>query len=182
MNINKDVERVLISEEEIKQKVEELAAQITKDYAGKSIFMITLLKGGVLFGVDLMRKIDLPIEIDFMSASSYGSGTTTSGVITIDKDITASIEGKHVLIAEDIIDSGYTLSKVKEVLLSRNPASLKICTILYKPAREKVHVDIDYRGFEIPDEFVVGYGLDYDQKYRNLPYIGVLKRSVYENK
>ncbi len=180
MYIHEDVERVLISEEELDKKVGELAAQISSDYKGCEVLVVTLLKGGVMFSVDLMRKISVPVEIDFMSVSSYGSSSKTSGVVKVDKDLDTPIQGKHVLLVEDIIDSGLTLSYVKEMLLARDPASLKICTILDKPSRRKVHIDVDYTGFEIPDEFVVGYGLDYAQKHRNLPYVGILKRSVYE--
>lgn len=180
MNIHEDVERVLVSEEELKAKTKELACRINEDYKGESLVVITLLKGGVMFAVDLMRMLDLPVEIDFMSASSYGDGTESSGKVNIKKDLDSSIEGKNVLIVEDIIDSGLTLSYIAEILRGRNPKSLEICTILDKPSRRKVDVDVKYVGFEIPDEFVIGYGLDYDQKHRNLPYVGILKRSVYE--
>lgn len=180
MRIHEDVERVLVSESELEKRVGELAEEISRDYEGKEILVVTLLKGGVMFSVDLMRKLTVPVEIDFMSVSSYGSSTTTSGEVKLDKDLSAPITGKHVLLVEDIIDSGLTLNRVKNMLAEREPASLKICTILDKPSRRKTHVDVDYTGFEIPDEFVVGYGLDYAQKHRNLPYVGVLKRSVYE--
>ena len=180
MYIHEDVERVLISEEQLDKKVEELAQKISADYQGNDVLVVTLLKGGVMFSVDLMRKMSVPVQIDFMSVSSYGSSSKTSGVVKVDKDLDTPIQGKHVLLVEDIIDSGLTLSYVKEMLLTRDPASLKICTILDKPSRRKVHIDVDYTGFEIPDEFVVGYGLDYAQKHRNLPYVGILKRSVYE--
>ncbi len=181
MKMHEDVERVLISSEELDKKVSELAEVISRDYEGKQILLVTLLKGSVMFSVDLMRKLTIPVEIDFMSVSSYGSLSKTSGVVNVDKDLDESIEGKHVLVVEDIIDSGMTLSRVREMLLSRGPASLKICTILDKPSRRTTEVEVDYTGFEIPDEFVVGYGLDYAQKHRNLPYVGILKRSVYEN-
>ena len=180
MCIHEDIERVLISEEELSKKVEELAGEISADYKGCEVLVVTLLKGGVMFSVDLMRKLTVPVEIDFMNVSSYGSSSKTSGVVKIDKDLDKPIAGKHVLLVEDIIDSGLTLNYVKDILLSREPASLKICTILDKPSRRKTEVDVDYTGFEIPDEFVVGYGLDYAQKHRNLPYVGILKRSVYE--
>ncbi len=182
MNIHKDIESVLLSAEQLKARTKELSDEINKDYKGEEIILITLLKGGVMFSVDLMRMLDMPVEIDFMSASSYGSSTTTSGTVTIKKDLDSSIEGKNVLIVEDIIDSGTTLKCIVEILKKRNPKSIEICTILNKPSRRKVDVDVKYIGFEIPDEFVVGYGLDYAQKHRNLPYVGVLKRSVYENK
>jgi len=181
MYIHEDIEKVLISEDELAAKVGELAEKISADYKDCEVLVVTLLKGGVMFSVDLMRKLTVPVEIDFMNVSSYGSSSKTSGVVKIDKDLDKPIAGKHVLLVEDIIDSGLTLNYVKEILLSREPASLKICTILDKPSRRKTHVDVDYTGFEIPDEFVVGYGLDYAQKHRNLPYVGILKRSVYEN-
>ncbi len=181
MCIHEDVEKTLISEEELSKRVSELAEQISKDYEGKKVLIVTLLKGGVVFSVDLMRKLSIPVEIEFMCVSSYGSSSKTSGNVKIDKDLDQSIKGKHVLLVEDIIDSGLTLNRVRELLESREPASLKICTILDKPSRRKTYVDVEYTGFEIPDEFVVGYGLDYAQKHRNLPYVGVLKRSVYEN-
>ena len=181
MYIHEDIEKVLISEQELAAKVEELAAKISADFEGREVLVVTLLKGGVMFSVDLMRKLSVPVEIDFMNVSSYGASSKTSGVVKIDKDLDKPIAGKNVLLVEDIIDSGLTLNYVKEILLSREPASLKICTILDKPSRRKTHVDVDYTGFEIPDEFVVGYGLDYAQKHRNLPYVGILKRSVYEN-
>ena len=180
MQIHEDVEKVLISEEELSAKVAELAEQISSDYAGKTVLVVTLLKGGVMFSVDLMRKLTVPVEIDFMSVSSYGAAAKSSGIVKVDKDLDSSIKGKDVLLVEDIIDSGLTLNYVREMLLAREPASLKICTILDKPSRRKTQVCVDYTGFEIPDEFVVGYGLDYAQKHRNLPYVGILKRSVYE--
>lgn len=178
--MHEDLERVLISAEEIDKRVGELAEQICADYAGKTILLVTLLKGGVTFLVDLMRKLTVPVEIDFMGVSSYGSGSKTSGVVKIEKDLDSPIQGRHVLLVEDIIDSGLTLAYVRDLLLDRAPASLRICTILNKPSRRKVDVKVDYIGFDIPDEFVVGYGLDYAQKHRNLPYVGVLKREVYE--
>lgn len=181
MVMHEDVERILISEQELDAKVSELAENISRDYAGKTVLVVTLLKGGVMFAVDLMRKLTVPVEIDFMSVSSYGASSKSSGIVKVDKDLDNSIKGKDVLLVEDIIDSGLTLNYVREMLLGREPASLKICTILDKPSRRKTQVAVDYTGFEIPDEFVVGYGLDYAQKHRNLPYVGILKRSVYEN-
>ena len=175
MVMHEDVERILISEQELDAKVSELAKKISRDYAGKTVLVVTLLKGGVMFAVDLMRKLTVPVEIDFMSVSSYGASSKSSGIVKVDKDLDNSIKGKDVLLVEDIIDSGLTLNYVREMLLGREPASLKICTILDKPSRRKTQVAVDYTGFEIPDEFVVGYGLDYDQKYRNLPYIGVVE-------
>ena len=165
---------VLISKEDILKRVEELANQIMADYDGKELYMVCVLKGGIFFMVDLARKIKGDVLFDFMVVSSYGASTTSSGHIKIKKDLDGNIEGKHVLIVEDIIDSGNTLSQLRKFLLERNPASLKICTILDKPSRREVEVPVDYIGYEIPDAFVVGYGLDYDQRYRNLDYIGVL--------
>ncbi len=167
--------KVLVSEEDVNNKIREIGAQITKDYEGKQVHMICVLKGGAFFMCELAKRIDLDVSLDFMSVSSYGSGTESSGVVKIVKDLDESIEGKDVLIVEDIIDSGRTLAALKEMLLKRNPASMKICTLLDKPDRRVTPVDVDYVCFNIPDEFVVGYGLDYDQKYRNLPYIGVVK-------
>lgn len=175
------IERQLITSEQLQAKVKELAARISEDYAAEEeIVLVTLLKGGAIFAVDLMQKLTIPVEIDFMSVSSYGSSTKTSGVVKLVKDLDTTIEGKNVLLVEDIIDSGLTLSYVREILLARSPKSLKICTILDKPSRRKTEVPVDYVGFAIPDEYVIGYGLDYAQKFRNLPYIGILKREVYE--
>ncbi len=166
---------VLITKEQLEKRVAELGAQISKDYEGKTILLIGILKGSVPFMADLMRHIDGDVEIDFMSVSSYGSSTKSSGVVRIIKDLDKSIEGKDVIIVEDIVDSGLTLSYLKSHLLSRNPASLKVCTMLDKPARRKVEFKPDYCGFEIEDKFIVGYGLDFDQKYRHLPYISWIK-------
>ena len=164
---------VLFSEEEVDQKVREIAAQINKDYAGKEIHMICVLKGGVFFMTELAKRIEIPVTFDFMSVSSYGDGTVSSGTIKIVKDLDHSIEGKEVLIIEDIIDSGRTLSHLVALLKkNRNPKSLEICTLLDKPSRREAEVDVKYTCFTIPDTFIVGYGLDYAQKYRNLPYIG----------
>ncbi len=174
-----DVKKVLLSEEELHAKVAELGAQITKDYEGKNLLLVTVLKGAVVFLADLMRTIDQPAEIDFMVVSSYGSGVKSSGVVKIVKDLDINLEGKDILIVEDILDSGMTLDYIKGMLQDRNPSSIRICALLDKPARRKVDLQADYVGFTIPDEFVIGYGLDYDEKYRNLPYIGVLKPEVY---
>ena len=164
---------VLFSEEEVDKKVREIAAQINKDYAGKEIHMICVLKGGVFFMTELAKRIEIPVTFDFMSVSSYGDGTVSSGTIKIVKDLDHSIEGKEVLIIEDIIDSGRTLSHlVAPLKKNRNPKSLEICTLLDKPSRREAEVDVKYTCFTIPDTFIVGYGLDYAQKYRNLPYIG----------
>lgn len=175
-----DVERVLLTEEQIAEKVREIGAQITKDYTGEKLLIITILKGSVIFAADLLREIKIPVEIDFMCLSSYGSGSTSSGVVKIVKDLNEPIEGKNVLIIEDILDSGNTLSHLVKLLGTRNPKSIKIATLLDKPDRRVAHVDVAYKGFSIPDEFVIGYGLDYAEKYRNLPYVGILKREVYE--
>ncbi len=174
-----DVKKVLLSEEELHAKVAEMGAQVTQDYEGKNLLLVTVLKGAVIFLADLMREIKQPAEIDFMVVSSYGSGVKSSGVVKIVKDLDINLEGKDILIVEDILDSGMTLDYIKNILQDRNPASIRICTLLDKPARRKVDLQADYVGFTIPDEFVIGYGLDYDEKYRNLPYIGVLKPEVY---
>ena len=167
-----DVKKVLLSEEELHAKVAEMGALVTQDYEGKNLLLVTVLKGAVIFLADLMREIKQPAEIDFMVVSSYGSGVKSSGVVKIVKDLDINLEGKDILIVEDILDSGMTLDYIKNMLQDRNPASIRICTLLDKPARRKVDLQADYVGFTIPDEFVIGYGLDYDEKYRNLPYIG----------
>lgn len=175
-----DVESVLLSAEELAKRIEEIGAEITKDYAGKEILMIGVLRGAVIFMADLARAIKVPVAIDFMAVSSYGSGTSSSGVVRILKDLDEDVAGKHVLVVEDIIDSGLTLNYLLDNLKSRKPASIKLCTLLNKPERRKVKVDIDYNGFDVPDYFVIGYGLDYAEKYRNLPFIGILKPEVYQ--
>lgn len=174
-----DICRVLISEEQLKEKVTELGTQISRDYEGKKLLLVSILKGSVVFMADLMRAITIPARIDFMSVSSYGSGVKTSGVVKIIKDLDLNLEGYDVLIVEDILDSGMTLSYLVELLKSRNPASVEICSLLDKPERHKVEIALKYKGFTIPDEFVVGYGLDYSEKYRNLPYVGILDPKVY---
>ncbi len=166
---------VLIPKEKIEERIQEMAAEINRDYAGKSIHLITILKGGVFFACELAKHITIPVSVDFMQVSSYGDGTKSSGIVRIKKDLDDALEDKEVLIVEDIIDSGYTLHYLMPVLEQRKPASLKLCALLSKPDRREKEVDISYLGFEIPDEFVVGYGLDYAQKYRNLPYIGVVE-------
>ena len=175
-----DVERILFTSEEIGARVRELGQQITNDYAGQDILMIGVLRGAVVFMSDLARAIKRPIDIDFMAISSYGLSTNSSGVVRILKDLDEVVQGRHLLIIEDIIDSGLTLNYLVENLKSRKPASVRICTLLSKPDRRKVDVQVDYNGFIIPDYFVVGYGLDYAGKYRNLPFIGVLKPEIYE--
>ncbi len=167
--------RVLLSEEEVDAKIKALGDQISKDYAGKKVHLVCVLKGGVFFMCELAKRITVPVSMDFMSVSSYGSGTSSSGVVRIVKDLDEPLEGKDVLIVEDIIDSGNTLHHLIDILYTRNPNSIRICTLLDKPERRVADVKVDYVGFEIPDEFVVGYGLDYAQKYRNLPYIGVVE-------
>ncbi len=170
----KETTRVLIPEDRIEERIKELGRQISQDYAGKQIHLIGILKGSIFFMCELAKHITIPVTMDFMSVSSYGSGTRTTGVVKLIKDLDEPIEGKHVLVVEDIIDSGYTLSYLLKNLSSRHPASIRLCTLLDKPERREVDVDVDYQGFRIPDEFVIGYGLDYDQRYRNLPYVGVL--------
>ena len=174
-----DIREVLFTEEELKAMVKELGKKITEDYKGKNLFLITVLKGASVFMADLMRAIDLPVEIEFMVLSSYGSGTTSTGSVKIIKDIDLPLEGKDVLIVEDILDSGVTLSHLIELLKTRNPASMRLVTLFDKPERRKAHVDIDYCGIQVPDAFIVGYGLDYDEKYRNLPDVSILKPEVY---
>lgn len=175
-----DVLKVLISEQEIADKVAELGAKITEDYKGKIPIIISVLKGSVVFVADLIRQMEVMTEIDFMVVSSFGSGVVSSGAVRIIKDIAISIEDRDVLVVEDILDSGTTLAYLTEMLGGRNPASLKIATLLDKPSRRKSHIVPDYVGFTIPDEFVIGYGLDYNEHYRNVPYIGILKPTVYE--
>ena len=181
MSQRDDILKVLLSEEQLKEKCAEMGAQITRDYAGKNLLLVTVLKGAVVFLADLMRAIDTPAEIDFMVVSSYGSGVKSSGVVKIVKDLDVPLKDRHILIVEDILDSGLTLSYIKGILQDRGPASIRIVTLLDKPTRRKADIKADYVGFEVPNEFIVGYGLDYDGLYRNLPYVGILKRSVYEN-
>ena len=167
--------RVMISEEDVDKRIEEMGRQISEDYAGKQVHLICILKGSVFFMCELAKRITVPVSMDFMSVSSYGDGTKSSGIVKIAKDLDETLEGKEVLVIEDIIDSGRTLYYLMEVLQKRNPKSLKLCTLLDKPDRRVTDVKVHYVGFAIPDEFVVGYGLDYAQKYRNLPYIGVVE-------
>lgn len=166
---------VHLTEEQIAERIAEMGAEISKEFGDEPVFLICILKGSIFFTCELAKRITSPVEIDFMSVSSYGSGTKSSGVVKIGKDLDNSIEGKNVLVVEDIIDSGRTLSYLLENLKTRNPKTLKLCTLLDKPERRVCDVHVDWVGFEIPDEFVVGYGLDYDQKYRNLPYIGYVE-------
>jgi hypoxanthine phosphoribosyltransferase len=177
--VHEDIAEVLFTKEQIREKVEELGKIISREYKGLNPLCVCVLKGAVPFMADLIREIDIPIEMDFMDVSSYGNSTKSSGVVRIIKDLETSVEGRHVLIVEDIIDSGLTLSYLVEMLKARNAASVKIITMLDKPERRKVDLSPDYCGYTIPDAFVVGYGLDYAEKYRNLPYIGILKKEVY---
>jgi hypoxanthine phosphoribosyltransferase len=174
-----DVGEVLISHQQIRERTEELGRQITADYLGKDPLLICILKGGLMFLADLMREIDLPVEIDFIAVSSYGDSTESSGVVRIIMDLERNIQGRHILIVEDIIDTGRTLSYIIENLRTRGPASVKVCTLLDKPARRELEIPIDYVGFAIPDRFVIGYGLDYGEIYRNLPFVGILKPELY---
>jgi hypoxanthine phosphoribosyltransferase len=173
------VGEVLITDEQIREKTAELGRQLSEDYRDKNPLLICVLKGGLMFLADLMREMHIPVEIDFMAVSSYGDATESSGVVRILMDLDRNIRGRHVLIVEDIIDTGRTLSYIIENLRTRGPASVKVCTLLNKPARRVLEIPIDYVGFEIPDRFVIGYGLDYGEIYRNLPYVGVLKPEMY---
>lgn len=179
MSMHDDILEVLVSEEQLKEKVTELGAQISRDYEGKDLLLVSILKGAVVIMADIMRAVTIPCAIDFMQVSSYGSGTTSSGLVKIIKDLDQDLSGKDLLIVEDVLDTGITLSNLVPMLKMRNPNSVKICAILDKPSRRKADIKADYTGFEIPDAFVVGYGLDYDEKYRNLPYVGILKPEVY---
>ncbi len=181
MELHQDVESLLYTQEEIAQKVKELGAQISKDYAGKNLLLVAVLRGAVVFTADLMRAIDTDLEVDFMAVSSYGSQVQSSGVVRIIKDLSTSIEGRDVLIVEDVLDSGLTLTYLMRNLSSRGPNSIKMVALLHKEGKQETDLRPDYVGFSCPDEFVVGYGLDYAEKYRNLPYIGILKPQVYES-
>ncbi|MVP02199.1 hypoxanthine phosphoribosyltransferase [Paenibacillus lutrae] len=175
----RDIQEVFYSEEQIQAKVQELGQQISKDFEGRNPLVICVLKGAFIFMADLVKQVSIPLEIDFMAVSSYGQSTKSSGVVKIIKDLDVSVEGRHVMIVEDIIDSGLTLSYLIDVLERRNAQSVSVVTLFNKPARRTVDLQPDYAGFEIPDAFIVGYGLDYAEKYRNLPYIGVLKPEIY---
>ena len=180
--MNKDIERVIFSEEDLASTVHKLGAQISEDYKDRKLLLVSILKGSIMFMSDLMRSITIPCEIDFMAVSSYGSGTKSSGTVRILKDLDRDIRGYDVLIVEDILDSGMTLNYLMDLLYGRDPNSIRICTLFDKPERRTVDIYANYSGLEVPDEFIVGYGLDYNEKYRNLPYIGVLKREIYEDK
>lgn len=179
--LHPDIESILVSQEEIKEILNTIAQKINKDLNGEELLVVVILRGSMVFASDLIRKLNMPVKIEFMRASSYGSSTESSGFINVKQDLETDIESKNVLIIEDIIDSGNTLFKLKELLLSRNPKTCRICTMLDKPQRRVSEVEVEYIGKEIPNEFAVGYGLDYNEYYRNLPYVGVLKRSVYEH-
>ena len=177
--LEQDIQEILFSEEQLKTRVAEIAREIERDYQGKEVMLISVLRGSFIFLADLCRAIDLPCTLDFMSVSSYGSGTTSSGQVQITKDLSEDITGRHIIVVEDILDSGNTLSYLLKILEHRHPASIRLCTLLDKPDRRVKPVEVHYSGFTIPDAFVVGYGLDYAEKYRNLPYIGILKPQVY---
>ncbi|MGN0047104.1 MAG: hypoxanthine phosphoribosyltransferase [Eggerthellaceae bacterium] len=180
-NLHPDVERILITEAQLAERVREMGKEITRDYEGEQIVMISVLRGAAIFMADLVREIDLNVEMDYMAISSYGGGTRSSGVVRILKDIDSDIKDRHVIIAEDILDSGLTLKYTMNLLASRNPKSIEVATLLHKQTPTPAHVDCKYTGFMVPDEFIVGYGLDYAERYRNLPYIGTLKESVYKH-
>lgn len=177
--MNEDISKIFITKEQISNRVKEIAEQINNDFEGERLIVVCILRGSCYFFADLTRELTNYANLEFMSVSSYNSGTSSSGEVRILKDIDTAIEGKNVIIIEDIVDTGYTLSYLKRILLERRPKCLKICTLLDKPTRRKTAIDADYIGFEVPNEFVVGYGLDFNQDYRNLPYIGVLKEEVY---
>ncbi|HIW09428.1 MAG TPA: hypoxanthine phosphoribosyltransferase [Candidatus Faecalibacterium intestinigallinarum] len=180
MDMRDDIQTVLVTEEQLRAKVAELGAQVSRDYAGRDLLLVSILKGAVVFMADLMRAVTIPCSIDFMVVSSYGgTNTESTGLVKIVKDLDADLSGRDVLIVEDVLDTGVTLSNLVPMLKMRHPNSVRICAILDKPARRKTDIRADYIGFEVPDAFVVGYGLDYDEKYRNLPFVGVLKPEVY---
>lgn len=181
MPMHQDIERVVLSEEQIRERVEALGARISEDYDGEAVLMVAVLRGAALFIADLSRSIRTPLEIDFMAVSSYGSSTKSSGVVRIIKDLEEDIEGRHVIVVEDILDTGLTLKYLLKNLASRKPASLEVCTLLNKEGKQRVPISCKYVGFDVADEFVVGYGLDYAERYRNLPYIGVLKSEIYSD-
>ncbi len=177
--MHKDIKEILFTEEEIQQKIQQLASQINQDYAGRHLFILCVLKGAFIFLADITKKLEMSLEVDFMAVSSYGASSQSSGIVKITKDLDGSVEGKDILIIEDIIDTGLTLSYLIDVLERRNARSIRVATLFDKPHRRKAELEADYRGFLIPDEFIVGYGLDYAEKYRNLPYVGILKHELY---
>ncbi|MBE7010995.1 MAG: hypoxanthine phosphoribosyltransferase [Ruminococcaceae bacterium] len=180
MIIEKDVDRILVSKSEIAKRVKELALEMDEFYQGEEVVLVCILKGAVTFFSDLVRSVSFPVQFDFMCVSSYGSGSVSTGDVQIKKDLSVDISGKNVLLVEDILDTGNTMMALIELLKERNPKDIKLCTFLNKPARREQPIEADFCGFDIPDEFVIGYGLDYDERYRQMPYIGVLKREVYE--
>ncbi len=179
--MHQDLKEILLTQQQLADKTKELAQRISDDYRDKEFVMVTVLKGGFIFASDLVRQMNIDVDINFMAVSSYGSGTRSSGNVKIVKDLDSDIRGKHVLIVEDIVDSGHTLSFLMQLMKDRGAVDVKICTILNKPSRREVDIDVAYLGYDIPDEFVVGYGLDYDERYRNLPYLGTLKEEVYNS-
>jgi hypoxanthine phosphoribosyltransferase len=179
--LQNDIQEVLITEEELQQKIKELGRTLSEEYAGRTPLVICVLKGAFIFMADLVKAITVPVEMDFMAVSSYGASTKSSGVVKIIKDLDVSVEGRDILIVEDIIDSGLTLSYLIELLRNRNAASINVVTLFDKPSGRTVNLEARYTGFVLPDEFVVGYGLDYAERYRNLPYVGVLKPEIYSN-
>jgi hypoxanthine phosphoribosyltransferase len=179
--IHPDIESIMISEERVRERVRELGAEVSRDYEGRSILLVAVLRGAALFIADLSREITVPVELDFMAVSSYGSSTKSSGVVRILKDLDEQIEGRNVLVVEDILDTGLTLKYLLKNLASRKPASLEVITLLNKEGKQRVPISCKYVGFSVPDEFVVGYGLDFAERYRNLPYIGVLRPSAYQD-
>ena len=179
MSIHDDISEILLTHEQLQKRAAELGAAISADFAGKEPIFVGVLKGCFVFMADLMRYVDLPCSVDFMAVSSYGSGTSTTGAVKINKDLSEDIGGRHIILVEDILDSGVTLNYLKNYLQVRKPASIAVATLMDKPARRKADIYADYSGFEVPDAFVVGYGLDYNERYRNLPYIGVLKPEIY---
>ena len=179
--IHPDIESIIISEQQLRSRIAELGAQISVDYAGERVLLVAVLRGAALFMADLARQITVPVEIDFMAVSSYGSSTKSSGVVRILKDLDEQIEGRHVLVVEDILDTGLTLKYLLKNLASRKPASLEVATLLSKEGKQRVPISCKYIGFSVPDEFVVGFGLDFAERYRNLPYIGVLRPSAYQD-
>lgn len=178
-SMNDDIDRILFTEEDLKKRVHEMGEQISTDHQGESLLVISVLRGAAIFMADLVREMDISLEMDYMAISSYGNGAKSSGVVRILKDLTSSVEGRKVLIAEDILDSGLTLKYLMKNLSARNPESIEVATLLRKKTLQQAHIDCRYIGFECPDEFIVGYGLDYAEQYRNLPYIGVLKPEIY---
>ncbi|MGI6590846.1 MAG: hypoxanthine phosphoribosyltransferase [Eggerthellaceae bacterium] len=179
-SLHPDIERICITEEQLRERVTEMGQQITKDYAGEDVVVVSVLRGAAIFMADLVRAIDLPVEMDYMAISSYGSGAVSSGIVRVLKDITTDIKDRHVIIAEDIVDSGLTLKYTIKSLASHHPADIEVAALLYKERDDAPDIDCKYVGFTVPDEFIVGYGLDYAERYRNLPYIGILKHEVYD--